>query len=158
VGRARQVLPCEFHLCKGTVLNLLLWTRGDFINLKSGRDAFYIAKTNEMSTSFLVSTMYPQERTEKSDISHSLPPERDRHGIVCARYWFIMLHMIQACTWNHRTFFGWIHVFLSGQSMFYSRSGLILTRQATKHKQLIGHVERIIFLFPTPSVSIYKMF
>jgi hypothetical protein len=32
-------------LCVAVVSNLLLWTCGGFINLKSGRDAFYLKKT-----------------------------------------------------------------------------------------------------------------
>jgi hypothetical protein len=45
VWRTRQVLPCEFRLCVNVVSNLLLCSYGGFINLKSGRDAFYLKKT-----------------------------------------------------------------------------------------------------------------
>jgi hypothetical protein len=43
VRRTRQVLPCEFRLCVIVVVsNLMLWSCGGFINLKLGRDAFYL--------------------------------------------------------------------------------------------------------------------
>jgi hypothetical protein len=105
-----------------------------------------------MSTSFLVSTMYPHERTEKWEIGYfSLPPSgKGQTRIVCARYWFVMLHdtgmhLEPSDLFRLNTCFPlWaVHVFFS----VWANSDQ--TGDKTQATYLDMWRSRIIFLFPT---------